>query len=93
MTKQFQVILYIDGIIFEIIFIFTVAKNHASNFANITFDKGGPRFPIAHALSSKSFFKVTPLIWAIEGQNNKSYRGVGPSKKEEKFPLFKKFSN
>jgi len=23
----------------------------------------------------KSFFKFTPLIWAIEGQNNKSYRG------------------
>ena len=44
------------------------------------------------AQDKKSFFKVTPLIWAIEDQNNKSYRGgVGPSKKEEKFPLFEKF--
>ena len=31
------------------------------------------------------------LILAIEDQNNESYRGVDPSKKEEKFPLFEKF--
>ena len=33
----------------------------------------------------------TSFFWAIEGQNNESYRGVGSSKKEEKFPLFEKF--
>ena len=27
------------------------------------------------AQDNKSFLKVTPLIWAIEGQNNESYRG------------------
>ena len=43
-----------------------------------------------HKITSH-FFKVTHLIWAIEGQNNESYRGVGPSKKEEKFPFFEKF--
>ena len=42
------------------------------------------------AKDNESFFKVTPLIWAIEDQNNESYR-VGLSKKEEKFPLFEKF--
>ena len=38
------------------------------------------------AQNNESFLKVTPLILAIEGQNNESYWGVGPSKKEEKFP-------
>ena len=28
---------------------------------------------------NESFFKVTPLIWAIEDQNNESYRGRGGS--------------
>ena len=41
---------------------------------------------------NESFSKVTPLIWAIEGQNNESYRGgLDLKKKSSKIPLFEKF--
>ena len=43
------------------------------------------------AQDKESFFKVTPLIWAIEGQNNESYRGGWTFKNRRKFPLFEKF--
>ena len=45
-----------------------------------------PYLVIRNFKTMSCFFKVTPLILASEGQNNESYRGVGPSKKEEKFP-------
>ena len=49
--------------------------------------KGGLKKP----QDNESLFKDTPLIWAIMGQKNESYRGgVGPLKKE-KFLLFEKF--
>ena len=37
------------------------------------------------AQDNESFFNVTLLNWAIEGQNNESYR------KKEKYTLFEKF--
>ena len=40
----------------------------------MVFVRGGQK-----AQDNEAFFKVTPLIEAIEDQNNKSYRGVGPS--------------
>jgi len=41
---------------------------------------------------NESFFKVTPFVWSIEGQNNNSYRAGGfDLKKREKFTLFEKF--
>ena len=43
------------------------------------------------AQDNEPFLKFTPLIWAIEGQNNESYRVGWTFKKEEKFPLFEKF--
>ena len=36
----------------------------------MVFVRGGQK-----AQDNESFFKVTPLIWAIEGQNNKSIKG------------------
>ena len=40
------------------------------------------------AQDNKSFFNVTPLIWAIEDQNNESYRGGWTFKKRRKILLF-----
>ena len=67
--------------------------NHPTGFSQLigwemVFMRGGQK-----AQYNRSFFKVTPLIWAIEDQNNKSYRGGWTLKKEEKFPLFKKIPN
>ena len=51
----------------------------------MVFVRGGQK-----AQDTESFLKVTPLIWAIEGQNNELYRGVGPSFFFIKLPLFEK---
>ena len=40
------------------------------------------------AQDKESFFKVTPLIRAIEGQNNESYSGGWTFKKRRKIPTF-----
>ena len=44
------------------------------------------------AQDNKSFFKVTPLIWAIEDQNNESYRGGLDLQKKKKNSHFLKNS-
>ena len=38
----------------------------------------------------RSFFKATPLIWAIQCQNNESYRNGNLHKKFLKIPTFEK---
>ena len=44
------------------------------------------------AQDNESFFKVTPLIWAIEDQNNESYRGGLDLQKKKKNSHFLKNS-
>ena len=51
-------------------------------------EEGGLGFYLGFC--NDSFFKVTPLIWAIEDQNNESYRG-GVWSDWDGFPTFTGF--